>query len=231
MSVKLAPIDGCVFDAYGTLFDFNAAAKRHAEALGDKWPEVSATWRRKQLEYSWLRSMMGDFADFWQVTRDALVYALEKHGHEDNGLVEKLMTSYRTLEAYPEATSTLAWMKHLGLKIIILSNGTQSMLTDAIAAAHLDRLVDAVLSVGAVSVYKPHPKVYQLAHSRLGVAPARICFVSSNGWDAVGAAHYGFRSVWINRNNEPRERLPAAAEVVIENLSELQSLIARSETA
>jgi len=228
MSVKLAPIDACVFDAYGTLFDVNTAAKRHASVLGNKWPDIAATWRSKQLEYTWLRSLMGDFADFWQVTRDALIYALEKHGHEDNDLAEKLMTSYRTLEAYPDATSTLAWMKHLGLKIIILSNGTQSMLTDAIAAAHLDRLVDGVLSVGAVSVYKPHPKVYQLAHSRLGVAPARICFVSSNGWDAVGAAHYGFRAVWINRGHEPRERLPAAAEVEIESLSELQPLIARS---
>ena len=228
MSVKLAPIDACVFDAYGTLFDVNTAAKRHATALGDQWPEVAATWRRKQLEYTWLRSLMGDYADFWHVTRDALLYALDKHGHDDNGLVEKLMTSYRTLEAYPDATSTLAWMKHLGLKIIILSNGTQGMLMDAIAAAHLDRLVDAVLSVGAVNLYKPHPRVYQLAVDRLGMAPAKVCFVSSNGWDAVGAAHYGFRAVWINRADEPRERLPAAAEVEIKSLTELQPLIART---
>jgi len=228
MTVKLAPIDACVFDAYGTLFDVNAAAKRHATSLGDQWPDLAATWRTKQLEYTWLRSLMGDYADFWHVTRDALAYALEKHGHEDQGLVEKLMTSYRTLEAYPDATSTLAWMKHLGLKIIILSNGTQAMLADAIAAAHLDRLVDAVLSVGAVNLYKPHPRVYQLAVDRLGMAPARVCFVSSNGWDAVGAAHYGFRAVWINRNDDPRERLPAAAEVEIKSLSELQPLIARA---
>lgn len=228
MTAKLAPIDACVFDAYGTLFDVNAAAKRHAASLGERWPDLAATWRRKQLEYTWLRSLMGDYADFWHVTRDALLYALEKHGHEDSTLVEKLMTSYRTLEAYPDATSTLAWMKHLGLKIIILSNGTQAMLTDAIAAAHLDRLVDAVLSVGAVNLYKPHPRVYQLAVDRLGMQPARVCFVSSNGWDAVGAAHYGFRAVWINRNDDPRERLPAAAEVEIKSLSELQPLIARA---
>jgi 2-haloacid dehalogenase len=162
------------------------------------------------------------------VTRDALIYALDRHQVPDDGLVEKLMTSYRTLEAYPDATSTLAWMKHLGLKIIILSNGTQGMLMDAIAAAHLDRLVDAVLSVGAVSVYKPHQRVYQLAQDRLGIARARICFVSSNGWDAAGAAHFGFRAVWINRREEPRERLPSAPELEIRSLSELQPLIARS---
>jgi 2-haloacid dehalogenase len=228
MPNKLAPIDACIFDAYGTLFDINAAAKRHAAALGEGWTEVSATWRRKQLEYSWLRSLMGDYADFWQVTREALLYALAAHGHEDNGLVEKLMTSYRTLESYPDATSTLAWMKHIGLKIIILSNGTQAMLADAIAASHLDRLVDGVLSVGAVGIYKPHPRVYQLAVDRLGIAKGRICFVSSNGWDAAGAAHYGFRTVWINRNDDPRERLPAAPEIEITALAELQPLIARS---
>ncbi len=171
-----------------------------------EWPDLAATWRRKQLEYTWLRSLMGDYADFWHVTRDALVYALEKHGHEDATLVEKLMTSYRTLEAYPDATSTLAWMKHLGLKIIILSNGTQAMLTDAIAAAHLDRLVDAVLSVGAVNLYKPHPRVYQLAVDRLGMAAGAGLLRQQQ---RLGCGRR--RALWISRGLDQSQRRSAGA--------------------
>lgn len=224
---RLAPIDACVFDAYGTLFDVNSAAARCRDALGPQADAFSATWRRKQLEYSWLRSLMGAHADFWQVTTEALDYACERHAITDAPLRQRLLETYRELSAYPEVPAMLRAIRGAGFKTAILSNGSPAMLQAAIAAADLAAQFDQVLSAESVGVYKPYRSVYQLAVDRLGVRPERICFVSSNGWDIAGAAHFGFRAVWINRGREPRERLPAGPELELGDLSELPQRVAR----
>jgi len=226
-SSRLAPIDAIVFDAYGTLFDVNSAAARCRDALGPQADAFSATWRRRQLEYSWLRSLMGAHADFWQLTAEALDYACERHGIADAALRQRLLDTYRELSAYPEVPAMLRAIRSAGFKTAILSNGSPAMLQAAVAAADLAAQFDQVLSVEAVGIFKPHRSVYQLAVDRLGARPERICFVSSNGWDIAGAAHFGFRAVWINRAREPRERLPAGPEIELGDLSELPQLVAR----
>jgi 2-haloacid dehalogenase len=227
-SLRLAPIDAVVFDAYGTLFDVNSVAARWREAIGPQAEAFSATWRRKQLEYSWLRSLMGAHADFWQLTAEALDYACERHAITDASLRRRLLETYRELSAYAEVPAMLRTIRGAGFKTAILSNGAPSMLQAAVEAADLGAQFDEVLSVESVGVFKPHPSVYQLAVDRLGVAATRICFVSSNGWDIAGAAHFGFRAVWINRAGEPRERLPAGSEIELGDLSELPQRVDRS---
>src|SRR5262245_23578309 len=214
----LAPVDACVFDAYGTLLDVNSAAARCRDALGPQADAFSATWRRNQLEYSWLRSLMGAHADFWQLTTEALDYACERHAIADASLRRRLLEIYRELSPYPEVPAMLREIRSAGFKTAILSNGTPAMLRAAVEAADLGAQFDQILSVESVGVFKPHPRVYQLAVDRLGVAAARICFVSSNGWDIAGAAHFGFRAVWINRAGEPRDRLPAGPEIELGDL-------------
>ena len=166
------PLDGiraCVFDAYGTLFDVASAAQRCADALGDAAPRLAALWRDKQLQYTWLRAVQGRHADFWQVTGDALDFALESLGMADPGLRERLMQLYLTLDAYPDVPEVLRQLRGAGLATAILSNGSPAMLAAAIAHAGLGDLLDHVLSVEEVGVYKPHPRVYQLAVDRLAV--------------------------------------------------------------
>jgi 2-haloacid dehalogenase len=227
-AVPIAPIDACVFDAYGTLFDVHSAAARHRAALGDKAEALSALWRQKQLEYTWLRSLMGTHADFAQVTAEALDYALGQLGLADPTLRDRLLDLYRRLDAFPEVPGTLEALRQAGFRTAILSNGSPDMLRAAVESAGIGPLLDDVLSVEAVGVYKPHPSVYRLAVDRLGVDAARICFLSSNGWDAAGAARFGFRVVWINRYGQPRERLPAGPEAEISDLSALPPLLGRS---
>jgi 2-haloacid dehalogenase len=227
-TLRLAPIDAVVFDAYGTLFDVNSAAARWREALGPQADAFSATWRRKQLEYSWLRSLMGAHADFWQVTMEALDFACERHGIADAALRQRLLETYRELSAYPEAPAMLRAIRGAGFKAAILSNGAPDMLQAAVDAADLAAQFDALLSVEAVGIFKPHPSVYRLAVERLGVTAGRICFVSSNGWDIAGAAQFGFRAVWVNRAREPRERLPAGPEIELGDLAALPQCVARS---
>jgi 2-haloacid dehalogenase len=228
MPPVLAPIDAIVFDAYGTLFDVNSAAARWREALGPQAEAFSATWRRKQLEYSWLRSLMGAHADFWQVTTEALDFACERHAIADASLRQRLLETYRELSAYPEVPAMLRAIRSAGFKTAILSNGAPAMLQAAVEAAGLATQFDALLSVETVGIFKPHPSVYRLAVERLGAAAKRICFVSSNGWDIAGAAQFGFRAVWVNRAREPRERLPSGPEFELGDLAALPQCVARS---
>ena len=223
----LAPIDACVFDAYGTLFDVHSAAAACRDALGDKADALSALWRQKQLEYTWLRSLMGAHGDFAAVTADGLDYALRHVGLDDPGLRRRLLDVYRRLQAFPEVPATLAALRRAGFKTAILSNGTPEMLTSAVTHAGISPLLDHLLSVEEVGIYKPHPSVYALAVERLGVAAERICFLSSNGWDAAGAACFGFRVLWVNRYRQPREVLPAGPEAEIADLSALPARVAR----
>jgi 2-haloacid dehalogenase len=223
------PIRACVFDAYGTLFDVSAAARIAAaepgrEALAAVWPRLAADWRGKQLQYTWLRSLMGVHADFWQVTQDGLDWAMEAAGLADAGLRERLLALYRELSAYPEVPGMLAALKAAGRRVAILSNGSPAMLEAAVASAGIGASVDAVLSVEEVGVFKPDARVYDLVGRHLGVERGEVLFVSSNGWDAAGAAHYGFRTVWVNRAGEPVDRLPAAPGHVMADLTGVPAL-------
>ena len=225
--MQAAPLDrpvACVFDAYGTLFDYASAVARCQAALGGSGERLNLLWREKQLQYTWLRSLQGKHADFWQVTGDALDYALESLGLGDRNLREALMESYLTLSAFPEVPEVLERLKSQGIKTAILSNGSPSMLHAAVSNARIEGLLDAVLSVEEVGVYKPHPKVYQLAVDRLGVEPGQIWFQSSNAWDAWAASAFGMRVVWCNRYGQRPERLPGLPDYQIRSLLELPFL-------
>lgn len=180
MTIALPGIRACVFDAYGTLFDYASAAAGCRDVLGERLGPLTALWRDKQLRYTWLRALQGRHADFWQVTGDALDFALETLGLEDPQLRAPLMDLYRTLDAFPEVPEMLKRLKAAGLKTAILSNGSPDMLDAAVKRAGIESLLDAVLSVELVGICKPHPKVYQLAVDRLGIPAGAIAFQSSN---------------------------------------------------
>jgi 2-haloacid dehalogenase len=218
-------VRACVFDAYGTLFDFASAAAACAAAPADRRAALTALWRDKQLQYSWLRSLQGRYVDFWNVTGDALDYALDSLGLAGFGLRDDLMALYRRLSAFPEVPATLRALRGAGYATAILSNGTPAMLADAVAAAGLDGLFDDVLSVDPLRVFKTDPRVYQYAIDRLGLAAGEVAFLSSNGWDAYAASDFGLRVVWCNRYRQPRERLPGAPDFEIYSLAELPPLL------
>lgn len=230
MTSPAPDLDGvkvCVFDAYGTLFDVFSVADGVRKAVGDKADAVTAAWRQKQLEYSWLRSLMGAHADFWQITRDALDFALSAAGNDDAALRDDLLQLYLSLAPYPEVRPILTALGNAGMQRAILSNGTPTMLDAAVRSAGLGDLLDDVLSIEDAGIFKPAPSVYQLAVDRFDCAPEDICFMSSNAWDAAGAAHFGFRVVWINRFGQVRERLPGRARHELETLEPLPNLLAR----
>jgi 2-haloacid dehalogenase len=220
----------CVFDAYGTLFDVAAAARRAAEepgrsAFSATWEALARDWRERQLQYTWLRAITGHHVDFWQVTQDALDWALEARGMEsDADLRARLLALYRELDAYPEALDVLRAIRSLGLPTAILSNGAPAMLDAAIASAGLADLLDAVLSVESVGVFKPAPQVYDLVGQRFGTEPREVLFVSANGWDAAAAAGYGFAAAWVNRLGAPEERLQARPRHVLPDLAGVPAL-------
>jgi 2-haloacid dehalogenase len=222
---SLTGIKACVFDAYGTLFDFASAANRCPDVPADKMGALTACWRDKQLQYTWLRSLQGQHADFWQVTGDALSFALETLKLEQPRLHETLMQLYLTLDAFPEVPSVLERLKRAGLRTAILSNGSPQMLEAAVNNAGLAELIDAVLSVESVGIFKTAPQVYQLAVDRLGLSRTQIAFQSSNAWDAHAASAFGLRAVWCNRYGHRRERLPGKPDAEIRSLAELPELI------
>jgi len=218
-------IKACVFDAYGTLFDVHSAVGRHKARLGSQADAVSMLWRTKQLEYTWLRSLMRRHADFWQVTGNALDYALDANGVHDDPLRDDLMQAYLELECYPEVKSVLTALRSHGMRCAILSNGSPKMLQAAVDNAGIGAMLDGVWSVEEVGIFKPDPRVYQIAVDRLGVTPNQISFQSSNAWDAVGAATFGMRVAWINRFGQRRERLTADADAELKTLAELPAVL------
>ena len=222
----LQGIRACVFDAYGTLFDFASAAARCPDVPEDKRAALSALWRDKQLQYTWLRSLQGCHADFRQVTADALDFALDSLDLASPALRGSLLSLYETLQAFPEVADTLRQLRAAGFRTAILSNGTPSMLDAAIRASGLQGLFDAVLSVESVGVFKTHPKVYEYALRQLGLQAGQISFQSSNGWDAYAASAFGMRVVWCNRYGQRPERLPGRPDYVIRSLAELPPLLA-----
>jgi 2-haloacid dehalogenase len=225
MTAKLQGIEACVFDAYGTLFDVHSAVGRHRGRLGDRASAVSALWRTKQLEYSWLRSLMGRYVPFWQITADGLDFALEANGVDDAGLREDLLNAYLGLDCYAEVPEVLGALKAAGMRTAVLSNGSPEMLSAAVESSGIAGLLDEVLSVHELGVFKPDPRVYQLACDRLRVEPAAVSFQSSNAWDAAAAATFGFRVAWVNRFGQARERLPDQPDAELETLSGLPGLV------
>lgn len=221
----LTNVAACVFDAYGTLYDFNSAAGRCRGQLGGKADELSSIWRLKQLQYTWLRSLMGAYVPFWQVTGEALDFAMTTLGIKDPALRGQLMECYRDIEAFPEVAGVLAGLKAKGMRLAILSNGSPDMLAAAAKHSGLDRILEASLSVDAIKIYKPDRRVYQLAVDHLRVEPARVAFFSSNGWDAHGAGHFGFQTVWLNRTGQARERLPSPPLHESKTLADLPALL------
>ena len=224
-NVPLTGVQACVFDAYGTLFDFASAAKSCRDVLGEGIDRLTMLWRDKQLQYTWLRALQGRHADFWQVTSDALDFALETLALDKPGLRDRLMNLYLTLEPFPEVPDVLARLKKAGMQTAILSNGSPAMLDAVVQASRLGMLIDAVFSVEAVGVYKPHPKVYQLAADRLGIAASAIAFQSSNAWDAYAASAFGMQVVWCNRYGQRPERLPGKPDRMVQSLAELPALV------
>ena len=226
MGVRVA-----VFDAYGTLFDVAAAARTAAnepgrDALARVWENLSADWRAKQLEYSWLRAITGDYAPFWQVTQDGLDWALARAGLDDPDLRERLLALYWELAAYPEAPRCLADLIAAGCTNAILSNGSPDMLDAAVASSGLGEWLEAALSVDEVGIFKPARAVYDMVGARYGCAPAEVLFVSSNGWDVCHASAYGFHTAWVNRAGLPVDRVGAAPGHVVPDLSGVPALAA-----
>jgi 2-haloacid dehalogenase len=221
----MADVKACVFDAYGTCFDVAAAAAHCKDGLGDNWEPLAEIWRTKQLNYTWLRSLMNEYKDFWQVTEDALDFALDTLAISDQSLRNKLLALYEELDAYAEVPDVLKDLKGQGITTAILSNGSEKMLASAVHGAGIADLLDDVISVNSLKVYKPHPSVYQLGVDELGVEKERICFMSSNAWDVAGAANFGFQVVWVNRFGQSVERLPGKPVHTISDLSELPPLL------
>lgn len=222
-------ITTCIFDAYGTLFDVAAAARLAAaepgrENLAAIWPKLADDWRRKQLEYTWLRAVMGRHTDFWTVTQDGLDWALEAAGFSDPELRERLLALYWELPAYPEVPTMLAALKAKGLATAILSNGSPDMLAGAVASAGIGAYLDDTLSVESVGVFKPDARVYRMVTARFGCTPDDVLFVSSNGWDAAAASGFGFRTAWVNRAGQPMDRLPARPHHVLPDLTTIPEL-------
>ncbi|MBV8192347.1 MAG: haloacid dehalogenase type II [Alphaproteobacteria bacterium] len=225
MDVALSGIQLCVFDAYGTLFDFGSAVARHRAALGPQADALSALWRDKQIQYTWLRNGMGAYAPFWQVTGEALDHCLAVHAVDDAAVRDKLMDAYLALDTFPEVPATLAALRRAGMRCAILSNGNPEMLAPMVASSGIADQFEAVLSVDAAQVFKPDRRVYALVETRCAVKPENVCFLSANCWDAHGAAHFGFATVWINRGGMPDDRVPGKLAAEIRDLSQLPALL------
>lgn len=222
------PLKGVVFDAYGTLLDVHGAMQRHADTLPPDWERISQEWRQKQLEYTWVRTLTGpvQHQDFWQITQDSLAFVAARHRITDPAVLDALLAAYRVLPAYADAAATLAALRARGIKTAILSNGEPSMLRDAVEAAGLSALLDAVVSVEDVGVFKPDPQVYGLAASALGLTFPEMGFVSSNAWDAQAAGVAGFRVFWCNRSRQPNEYGLEASATMMSGLADLPALLA-----
>jgi len=226
----MSKITTCIFDAYGTLFDVNAAARALAGEPGragfsEVWAQVSADWRAKQLQYSWLRAITGEYCDFWQVTQDGLEWALERAAIDDAELREALLGLYWQLAAYPEVPRVLGALQAAGIARAILSNGSPAMLDGAVGSAGIGDLLDDVLSVESVGIFKPDARVYDMVGARFGCAPDQVLFVSANGWDAASAAAYGFHTLWINRAGDPVDRLPGRPESTAADLGAVPNIL------
>ncbi len=219
------PSPAFVFDAYGTLFDVHAAIARHRDEMGPDADRLSELWRSKQLEYSWTLTLAGRYLDFWSLTQQALDYAFARVPSADRRLRAKLLEAYQALDAFPDARATLQELKRRGHQTAILSNGSPDMLAAAVAAAGLGAVLDCVLSVDSIRMYKPRREVYALVPAAIQVEPGNVVFVSSNRWDVMGAASFGFRAAWINRAGFPDEYADRPPALVLRDLTALLTIV------
>ena len=214
-----------IFDAYGTLFDVNAACRELSIEVGEKWEELSKLWRLRQVEYTWLRNSMNAYIDFWQITSDSLDYAMDTLNINNKNLRSDLLKLYLKLEAYPEVKEVLEKLKKEGFKTGILSNGSKKMLDSAVKNADISGLLDEVISVEECKVYKPSNKVYDLVEIKMGIKKEQVLFFSSNAWDMHAASNYGFNTIWVNRFNAKLERLPGKPLKIVNSLEKINKIV------
>ena len=217
-------IKAIIFDAYGTLFDVNSAAEKCKDKIGAKWEGFANFWRTTQLEYTWLRSLMGRYKDFWQITEDSLDKSM-KTFNIDASMKNELLNLYKVLSPYKEVSETLKKLKEMNFKLAILSNGTPSLLKELVESNNLDDLFDDLFSVEEVGIYKPNSKVYDLPIKKYKIKNNEVAFLSANTWDVSGGGNYGFHSIWVNRNNNIFDNLDYKPTHQVKNLSELIGLI------
>lgn len=213
-----------VFDAYGTLFDVHAAVRKHAAKLGPDAQRLSSLWREKQLEYSWVRALMGKYKDFWELTQEGLDTAFELVPSADKSLKQDLLNAYWTLDCYPEVPQVLTDLKATGAKIAILSNGSPDMLEAAAKASGLTELFDEIFSVDELKTFKTNPQTYEMVTTSFRIYPEEVSFQSSNRWDVAGATAFGFRTVWMNRTGQPDEYKDLSPNAVLADLTGLSGL-------
>ena len=213
-------IKAIIFDAYGTLFDVNSAAEKCKDKIGAKWEGFANFWRTTQLEYTWLRSLMGRHKDFWQITEDSLDKSMMVF-NIDPKMKGELLNLYKVLSPFQEVPETLKTLKEKKFKLAILSNGTPSLLKELVESNNLDNLFDDLFSIEEVGIYKPDSKVYELPIKKYKIKSNEIVFLSANTWDVSGGGNYGYQSIWVNRNNNIFDNLDYKPNHEIKDLSEL----------
>ena len=215
-------VKAIIFDAYGTLFDVNSAAEKCKDKIGDKWEPFANFWRTTQLEYTWLRSLMGRHKDFWQVTEDSLDKSM-KAFNIDFSMKNELLNLYKILSPYKEVPETLKTLKEKKFKLAILSNGTPSLLNELVKSNNLNNLFDDIFSIEEVGVYKPNSKVYDMPIKKYKIEKHNVAFLSANTWDVSGCGNYGYQAIWVNRNNNIFDNLDFKPKLEIKDLSGLLS--------
>ena len=213
-----------IFDAYGTLFDVNSAAKKCKDKIGDKWEGFANYWRTTQLEYTWLRSLMKRHKDFWKVTEDSLDKAMRAF-NIDSSMRNELLDLYKILSPFPEVENTLKKLKQKKYKLAILSNGTPQLLNELVKSSSLENIFDNIFSVEQVKIYKPNSKVYDIPVNEYQIQRSEIVFLSANTWDVSGAGNYGYNAVWVNRNSNIFDNLDYVPKYQVENLSKLIDIV------
>ena len=217
-------IKAIIFDAYGTLFDVNSAAERCKNKIGDKWEPFANFWRTTQLEYTWLRSLMGRYKDFWQITEDSLDKSMKTY-QIDSSMRDELLNLYKVLSPFEEVPETLKILKEKKFKLAILSNGNSALLNELVRSNNLDNLFDDLFSVESVGIYKPNSKVYDMPIKKYGIKKNEITFLSANTWDVSGGGNYGYNAIWVNRNKNIFDNLDYKPSLEIKDLSQLLSEI------
>ena len=217
-------IKAIIFDAYGTLFDVNSAAEKCKSKIGDKWESFANYWRKTQLEYTWLRSLMGRHKDFWQITEDSLDKSMKVF--EIDGLMKNdLLNLYKILSTFPEVKDALKILKEKKYKLAILSNGTPSLLNELVKSNNLDNIFDDVFSIEEVKAYKPDPKVYNIPIKKYQIQKNEVAYLSANTWDVSAGGNYGFNPIWVNRNNNIFDNLDFKPINEIKNLKDINGLL------
>ena len=217
-------IKAIIFDAYGTLFDVNSAAKKCKDKIGDKWEGFANYWRTTQLEYTWLRSLMNRHKDFWQVTEDSLDKSMQAF-KIDSSMRNELLDLYKVLSTFPEVKEVLNKLKEKNYKLAILSNGTPSLLNELVKSNNLDSIFDDIFSIEEVKTYKPDPKVYNIPIKKYQIQKNEVAYLSANTWDVSAGGNYGFNPVWINRNNSIFDNLDYVPKYQVKHLGELLDII------